>query len=100
LTLVKEEINMSKYIKVEDACAEVDRGDLLVGNNAEWAKEIICRTKPADVKEVVRSSWILNKDGSGTCKHCRRTTRAAWDCDSWMRYCPSCGAQMVDAEVR
>ena len=38
-----------RYIAVEDACAEVDKGDLLVGNNAEWAKEIICRTPAADV---------------------------------------------------
>lgn len=38
-----------RYIAVEAACAEVDKGDLLVGNNAEWAKEIICRTPAADV---------------------------------------------------
>ena len=45
---------MSKYIECEMACAEVDKCDLLVGNNAEFAKEIINRTPTADVVEVVR----------------------------------------------
>lgn len=40
---------MERYINCELACTEVDKGDLLVGNNAEWAKEIICRTPAADV---------------------------------------------------
>jgi len=52
----------NRYIAVEDACAEVDKGDLLVGNNADWAKEIICRTPAADVVEVVR------------CKDCAHAT--------------------------
>lgn len=54
---------MKKYIDCELACAEVDKGNLLVGNNAEWAKEIINRTPIADVVEVVRC-----KD----CKHGRK----------------------------
>jgi hypothetical protein len=37
------------YIEIEKAIAEIDKGDLLVGNNAEWAKEIIRRTPTADV---------------------------------------------------
>lgn len=45
---------MAEYINKETACAEVDKGDLLVGNNAEFAKEIINRTPAADVVEVVR----------------------------------------------
>ena len=40
---------MTTYIDVRAACTEVDKGDLLVGNNAEWAKEIINRTPKADV---------------------------------------------------
>ena len=49
--------DMARYIDCEKACAEVDKGDLLVGNNAEWAKEIINRTPAADVapkSEVAR----------------------------------------------
>lgn len=45
---------MPRYIDCGMACAEVDKGDLLVGNNAEFAKEIINRTPSADVVEVVR----------------------------------------------
>ena len=47
-----------------------------------------------DAVEVVHSSWVFNKDGSGTCKNCRRTTKNCWDYDSHMRYCPNCGAKM------
>lgn len=54
----------------------------------------ILRTDPVDVREVVHSSWILNDDGSGTCKNCHRTTKNCWDYDSWMNYCPKCGAKM------
>lgn len=43
-----------EYIEREAACAEIDKGDLLVGNNAEWAKEAIRNTPAADVVEVVR----------------------------------------------
>lgn len=45
---------MARYIDAEMACAEVDKGDLLVGNNADFAKEIIRRTPSVDVVEVVR----------------------------------------------
>ena len=47
-----------------------------------------------DAVEVVHSSWILNDDGSGTCKHCHRTTKSCWDFDNQMNYCPNCGAKM------
>ena len=40
---------MARYIECEDAFTEIDKGDLLVGNNAEWAKEIVRRTPTADV---------------------------------------------------
>ena len=40
------------------------------------------------------SSWTLNKDGSGTCNNCRRTTVSAWDFDNYLNYCPHCGACM------
>lgn len=44
--------------------------------------------------EVVHSSWILNDDGSGTCRNCHRTTLYVWDMDNWLNYCPNCGADM------
>ena len=50
------------YIEREKAIAEIDKGNLLVGNNAEWAKEILHRTPTADVVEVVR------------CKDCKHST--------------------------
>ena len=46
------------YIKIEKAIAEIDKGDLLVGNNAEWAKEILYRTPTADVEEVKHGKWL------------------------------------------
>lgn len=52
---------MKEYIDREKACAEIDKGDLLVGNNAEWAKEIIHRTPTADVVEVVRCKDCIHK---------------------------------------
>jgi hypothetical protein len=84
-----------KYIKVDDACAEVDRGDLLVGNNAEWAKEIICRTKPADVKEVKYGHWLEVRDKFGSClgvkcSECGRRVRSRGE-----HFCPNCGATMT-----
>lgn len=40
---------MGKIINYDDFCKEVDKGDLLVGNNAEWAKEIAWRTPEASL---------------------------------------------------
>jgi len=47
---------------------------------------------------VIHSGWILNPDGSATCQNCHRHSLNAWDYDSWLRYCPDCGAKMVDAK--
>jgi hypothetical protein len=49
---------MPKYFKYEDFCKEVDKSDLLIGNNAEWAKEIAERTPQADVAEVIHAKWM------------------------------------------
>jgi hypothetical protein len=62
-----------------------------------WTEDgcrVILEAPTVDAVEVVHSGWILNDDGSGTCKHCHRTTRNCWDYDSWMNYCPDCGARM------
>ena len=48
----------------------------------------------ADVVEVMHSEWILNNDGSATCKNCYMTTKYAWDYDNAFNYCPHCGAKM------
>ena len=45
-----------------------------------------------------KSEWILNRDGSGTCKKCRRTTIAVWDFDNSLNFCPHCGADMRNGE--
>jgi hypothetical protein len=47
---------MAEYIEREKVIAEIDKGDLLVGDNAKWAKEILCRTPTADAVEVVKCS--------------------------------------------
>lgn len=51
----------------------------------------------AKPKQNKTSVWKLNKDGSATCQNCHRTTKNAWDYDSWYRYCPDCGCRMEDA---
>jgi hypothetical protein len=72
----------------EKAFAETESGEGVV-----YVQDID-EAPTVDAVEVVHSSWILNDDGSGTCKHCHRTTKSAWDCDNWMNYCPNCGAKM------
>lgn len=53
----------------------------------------------AKYAEVVESGWKFNKDGSGTCEHCHRTTKNVWDYDNWMKHCPDCGARMVRGDA-
>lgn len=65
---------MVEYIERGKAIAEIDKGDLLVGDNAKWAKEILCRTPTADVVPVVMCKdckyWkkYENTAGAGCCK--------------------------------
>lgn len=56
---------MGKIIDYDDFCKEVDKGDLLVGNNAEWAKEIAWRTPEAN-GVVPSSAHKGDKDGNIT----------------------------------
>ena len=46
------------YIEREMAIAEINKSDLLAGNNAEWAKEILNRIPTADVAEVKHAYWV------------------------------------------
>lgn len=52
---------MARYIECEVACSEIDKGDLLVGNNAKFAKEIINRTPAADVAPKSEVEKIFEK---------------------------------------
>jgi hypothetical protein len=87
---------MPKYIKVEDACKEIDRGDLLVGNNADWAKEILYRTKSADVREITYGEWV-DAWGNDKCTVCGFECGDPYYLGS-AKYCPECGAKMKSRE--
>lgn len=80
---------MTRYIEVEEACSEVDKGDLLVGNNAEWAKEIIRRTSAADVVEIRRGTWEYYSSTMMECSICKRHVPV-----HRYEFCPHCGARM------
>lgn len=82
---------MYEYIKRTDAVAEVERGDLLVGNNAEWAKEIIWRTPYADVVKVQHGHWIAKHRYFTTTYLC---SKCSFGVVRKSRFCPDCGAQM------
>ena len=82
---------MYEYIKRTDAIAQINRGDLLVGNCAEWAREIIWRTPYADVAPVVHGYWIERTRYDNTtfvCSKCHEGSVSEY------RYCPECGARM------
>jgi rubrerythrin len=86
---------MYEYIKRTDAVAEVNRGDLLVGNNAEWAREIIWRTPYADVREVKHEQWHKNVRYFGNVKVVTYTcSGCGHGVDHTSRFCPECGATM------
>lgn len=96
---------MYEYIKRTDAINEINRGDLLVGNCAEWAREIIWRTPYADVREVKHGHWTEvqvptgisafgHKEmtiGSFKCSICGGKVDAS---EEHYRYCPYCGNPM------
>ena len=97
---------MTAYIKRQDACAEVDRGDLLVGDNAAWAKECINRTPSADVDEVKHGHWIVVNKQRGDlttgfwterylqCSICNYERRHSWLRGEQPPYCECCGSKM------
>ena len=92
---------MYEYIKRTDAIAEINRGDLLVGNCAEWAREIIWRCPYADVREVGHGHW-----DDGCCTACgfdiRDLIDGEGDFRNWvwegLPYCPNCGSDMRGIE--
>ncbi len=82
---------MHEYIKRSDAINEVNRGDLLVGNNAEWAREIIWRTPYSDVAEVKHAHWIERHRYNITTYMC---SKCACGVIRKSMFCPDCGARM------
>ena len=84
---------MHEYIRRSDAIAEIRRGDLLVGNFAEWAEEVIWRTPYSNVEEVKYAYWIEKHFNSFGCSTftCSRCGFGATD---KTKYCPDCGARM------
>lgn len=87
---------MYEYIKRTDAINEINRGDLLVGNCAEWAREIIWRTPYSDVAEVKHAHWIMRHrycNITYVCSNCKAGSVKE------SNFCPDCGARM-DGENR
>lgn len=86
---------MHEYIKRSDAINEINRGDLLVGNNAEWAREIIWRTPYADVVEVRYGHWRSRKIDIGSFSYTTFTcSECGYGADKMTNYCPDCGARI------
>lgn len=79
--------DMCKRCNIENEGCPCEPADCFIYNVLENSTTV-------DAVEVIHSTWTFNKDGSGTCQNCHRTTKNAWDYDSWMRYCPNCGAKM------
>ena len=74
-------------------CTECRTGrypNLLQQRIASLADHLIAN----DVVVQKRGRWTLHDSGNGTCSECHRTTVAAWDHDSVLKFCPSCGAKM------
>ena len=100
---------MSRYVDIAAVCREIDKGDLLVGNNADWAKETVYRTTPAKVKKIVYGRWKTreydNDYSNVECSCCGYIAENYRACKfgvssldiighSW-NFCPSCGADMI-----
>lgn len=97
--------NEKRLISLDEAIAKVkDDGILGEGYSDDERIDDVCdileSCEIVDAVEVVHSSWILNNDGSGTCKNCHRTTKDCWDYDRWMNYCPNCGSLMDGGGVQ
>ena len=85
---------MYEYIKRTDAINEINRGDLLVGNCAEWAREIIWRTPYADVVEARHGYWIGRRIDIGNLSyHTFTCSECGYGVDKMTNYCPDCGSK-------
>lgn len=87
--------NSKTYVCVEEVLDIIRRNSAYMSDVGRiHAINAVREATIADVKEVVHSKWTFNRDGSGTCQNCHRTTKNAWDYDGHMRYCPDCGSTM------
>lgn len=72
---------------------------VLIDSLCDRLEKCESRKSPPSAEAVrEKSEWILNRDGSGTCKKCRSTTVAVWDFDNSLNFCPHCGADMRGGE--
>lgn len=86
---------MYEYIKRTDAIKEINRGDLLVGDNAGWAREIIWRTPYADVAEVKHGCWRSIRIAFGSFSYTTFTcSECGYGVNKMTNYCSDCGARM------
>lgn len=47
----EKEMEKEKYVNFNNFCKEIDKGELLIGNNAEWAKEIASKCIDLEAKD-------------------------------------------------
>ncbi len=100
--------NSKKYIELEVAkqaimgyiaghtvskfpTSELCRASRMGAEGAMYELELV---PAADVEEVRHGEWVLHKDGSGTCSHCKTRQKNIWDFDNMQNYCGHCGAKM------
>jgi rubrerythrin len=91
---------MSDYIKREDAIKKI-KGQINNPAIVGWLTRLIISVPAADVAEEKHGQWQLDEDASCghteyiyTCSACRNGT--AWGETEKTRYCPNCGALMME----
>lgn len=76
----------------------------MVGNNAEWAKEIATNMPAANVAPVVCGKWVARYVGTYAypvfeCSVCKGVALLGFGREHIMQtttaYCPNCGAKMT-----
>lgn len=96
---------MDEYIKRQAAIKAIYDSDpngirRALGFNVRQIEEALRAIPAADVAPVRHGRWALNKKyGDYECSECGQGDVNAMDFTNLkMRYCPSCGAKMDDAE--
>lgn len=93
---------MSRYIDADAALKRFEEihgneSDLLNCYNADWIVSFIETQPTADVREVRRGSWKLDRFDNAwcsVCNHCGSNDAEVSD------YCPNCGAKMDGGESK
>jgi len=81
--------HVTDYISREAAIDAVDVGNLHHGI-IDALQDIISEIPAADVRPVVRASFVSASDGYGICSNCNRGDHI----DPLARFCRFCGADM------